>query len=55
LPKKIVVSVKGGENVSVAMVRDFAHVIDREKAAMGLFVTLTDPTKHMVTEGVGAG
>ncbi|MFI5202223.1 MAG: hypothetical protein ACHQNE_07535, partial [Candidatus Kapaibacterium sp.] len=27
--KKIVVSVKGGENVSVAMVRDFAHVIER--------------------------
>jgi len=55
IPKKIVVSVKGGENVSVAMVRDFAHVIDREKAAMGFFVTLTDPTKHMVTEGVGTG
>jgi adenine specific DNA methylase Mod len=54
-PKKIVVSVKGGENVSVAMVRDFAHVIDREKAAMGFFVTLTDPTKNMVTEGVGTG
>jgi len=53
--KKIVVSVKGGENVSVAMVRDFGHVIDREKAAMGFFVTLTDPTKHMVTEGVGTG
>jgi DNA modification methylase len=55
LPKKIVVSVKGGENVSVPMVRDFAHVIDREKAAMGFFVTLTDPTRHMVTEGVGTG
>jgi site-specific DNA-methyltransferase (adenine-specific) len=55
LPKKIVVSVKGGDNVSVAMVRDFAHVIGREKAAMGFFVTLTDPTKHMVTEGVGTG
>lgn len=55
LPKKIVVSVKGGENVSVAMVRDFAHVIDREKAAMGFFVTLTDPTKNMVTEGIGTG
>ncbi|MHB8496059.1 MAG: DNA methyltransferase [Casimicrobiaceae bacterium] len=52
---KIVVSVKGGENVSVAMVRDFAHVIDREKAAMGFFVTLTDPTRHMVTESVGTG
>ena len=23
------------------MIRDLAHVIDREKAAMGLFVTLT--------------
>jgi adenine specific DNA methylase Mod len=55
LPKKIVVSVKGGENVSVAMIRDFAHVIDREKAAMGFFVTLTDPTRNMVTESVGAG
>lgn len=52
---KIVVSVKGGENVSVAMVRDFAHVIGREKAAMGFFVTLTDPTRHMVMEGVGMG
>jgi site-specific DNA-methyltransferase (adenine-specific) len=55
LPKKIVVSVKGGDNVSVAMVRDFAHVIDREKAALGFFVTLADPTKHMMTEGVGTG
>ena len=23
------------ENVCVAMVRDFAHIVDREKAAMG--------------------
>ncbi|MFI5201131.1 MAG: restriction endonuclease [Candidatus Kapaibacterium sp.] len=42
--KKIVVSVKGGENVSVAMVRDFAHVIEREQAAMGFFVTLAEPS-----------
>ena len=55
LPKKIVISVKGGENVGVSMLRDFAHVIEREKAAIGLFVTLTDPTKNMVTEGVGTG
>lgn len=54
-PKKIVVSVKGGDNVGVAMLRDFAHVIDREKAAMGLFVTLTEPTKNMTREGVGTG
>lgn len=55
LPKKIVVSVKGGENVSVPMIRDFGHVIDREKAAMGFFVTLTSPTKPMAKEAVGAG
>ncbi len=53
--KKIVVSVKGGDNVSVAMIRDFAHVIEREKAAIGLFVTLAEPTKPMITEAVSAG
>jgi hypothetical protein len=53
--KKIVVSVKGGENVSVAMIRDFAHVIEREKASMGFFVTLAEPTGPMTTEAVSAG
>lgn len=53
--KKIVVSVKGGENVSVAMIRDFAHVIEREKAAMGFFVTLQNPTRPMTTEAVSTG
>jgi len=48
--KKIVVSVKGGENVSVAMIRDFAHVIERERASMGFFVTLAEPTGPMTTE-----
>jgi len=52
---KIIVSVKGGENVSVAMVRDLAHVIDREKAAMGLFISLVVPTKPMITEAAGTG
>jgi DNA modification methylase len=55
LPKKIVVSVKGGENVNVAMIRDFAHVIDREKAALGLFVTLAEPTRAMKEEAAGFG
>ncbi len=53
--KKIVVSVKGGENVSVAMVRDLGHVVDREKAAMGFFVTLAEPTRPMKEEAVSAG
>jgi DNA modification methylase len=55
LPKKIIVSVKGGENVSVQMVRDLRGVLEREKAAIGLFVTLADPTKPMREEAVKAG
>lgn len=53
--KKIVVSVKGGSNVSVAMVRDFAHVVKREGAEIGLFITLTEPTKPMSTEAIKEG
>jgi adenine specific DNA methylase Mod len=55
LPKKIIVSVKGGENVNVAMIRDLAHVVDREKAQIGLFVSLVEPTKPMTTEAVKEG
>lgn len=53
--KKIVVSVKGGENVNVAMVRDLAHVVVREKADIGLFLSLTAPTKPMLIEAVKEG
>ncbi len=52
---KIIVSVKGGMNVNVAMVRDLAHVVTREKAAMGLFVTLGEATRPMRTEAVKEG
>ncbi len=55
MPKKIVVSVKGGENVSVAMVRDLAHVVEREKAEIGLFVTLAEATRPMREEAVKTG
>jgi DNA modification methylase len=55
MPKKIVVSVKGGENVNVAMVRDLAHVVEREKAEIGLFVTLADATRPMREEAVKTG
>jgi len=53
--EKAIVSVKGGENVSVAMVRDLAHVVDREKAKIGVFITLADATGPMRTEAVKAG
>jgi len=53
--EKAIVSVKGGENVNVAMVRDLAHVVDREKAKIGVFITLAESTGPMRTEAVKAG
>ena len=53
--EKAVVSVKGGENVSVAMIRDMGHVVDREKAKIGIFITLAEATGPMKTEAVKAG
>jgi site-specific DNA-methyltransferase (adenine-specific) len=53
--EKAIVSVKGGETVNVAMVRDLAHVVDREKAKIGVFITLADSTGPMRTEAVTAG
>jgi site-specific DNA-methyltransferase (adenine-specific) len=50
-----IISVKGGKNVGVAMIRDLGHVIEREKAAIGFFITLTKPTRDMETEAVKAG
>jgi site-specific DNA-methyltransferase (adenine-specific) len=53
--EKAIVSVKGGENVNVAMIRDMGHVVDREKAKIGIFITLADATGPMKTEAVKAG
>lgn len=53
--KKIVLSVKGGAHVGVDMVRDLAHVVEREQAEIGLFVTLTPPTQPMRMEAVKFG
>jgi site-specific DNA-methyltransferase (adenine-specific) len=52
--EKAIVSVKGGENVNVSMIRDMAHVVDREKAKIGIFITLADPTGPMRTEAIKA-
>ena len=52
---KVIVSVKGGQNVSVQMIRDLKGVLDREKADIGLFVTLAPPTKPMLTEAASTG
>jgi site-specific DNA-methyltransferase (adenine-specific) len=53
--EKAIVVVKGGDNVSVPMIRDLAHVVDREKAKIGVFITLAESTGPMRTEAVKAG
>ena len=37
------------------MIRDLGHVIDREKARVGVFITLAETTGPMRTEAVKAG
>ena len=53
--EKIIVSVKGGENVGLTMLKDLITTVAHNKAAIGLFVTLTPPTKPMIAEAAAAG
>jgi site-specific DNA-methyltransferase (adenine-specific) len=53
--EKAIVSVKAGENINVSMMRDLCHVVEREKAKIGIFVTLAESTAPMKTEAVKAG
>ena len=52
---RAIVSVKAGDNVGVSMIRDLRGVIEREKAEIGIFLTLAEPTKPMVAEAAAAG
>ena len=53
-PQKVVIQVKGGR-VSSPQIRDLKGVVEREKAALGLFISLDDPTQDMRTEEAGGG
>lgn len=52
--KQIIISVKSG-GVSVKDVRDLAHVVQREKAEIGVLLTLEPATKPMIAEAAGEG
>ena len=52
--RKAVVQVKSGK-VSSPLIRDLKGAVEREKAALGLFITLEDPTRDMRAEAVSAG
>jgi hypothetical protein len=47
--------VKGGETVNRAMIADLKNSVEREKAQIGLFVTLSAPTREMTKEALTAG
>lgn len=52
--KKAIVSVKSGD-VTVSQVRDLNAVVERERASMGFFITLENPTVPMKEEAVKKG
>ncbi len=54
VPQRIIIQVKSG-HVNVGMIRDLKGTVDREKAAIGAFITLELPTKPMLNEALAAG
>ncbi|MBM3330189.1 MAG: site-specific DNA-methyltransferase [Calditrichaeota bacterium] len=54
-PQIGIVSVKGGDNVGVTMIRDLKGVVGRDKACVGVFLSLVDPTRDMKKEAASAG
>lgn len=52
--KAILVQVKGGKH-GVHDIRDFRGTVEREGAAMGIFITLNKPTSAMKKEAAAAG
>lgn len=53
--KQVILSVKAGKNVGVAMMRDLGHVVTRENAEIGVLLTMAPPTAPMRAEAAGAG
>jgi len=53
-PEQIIIQVKGGKT-GVKDVRDLRGVIDREKAAIGVLISLQPPTGPMETEAADVG
>ena len=52
--KRILVQIKSG-HVKSGDIRDLCGAVEREKAAMGVFITLEPPTQPMLIEATSAG
>src|SRR6266436_4218128 len=51
--KRVLVQVKSG-HVKSGDIRDLKGTVQREQAAIGVFITLEEPTRDMVTEAASA-
>lgn len=54
ISKKVVVSVKGGQNIGPSMIRDLKGTVEREGAGFGVFICIREPTKEMVKEATSS-
>jgi site-specific DNA-methyltransferase (adenine-specific) len=52
--KRVIIQVKSG-HVKSGDIRDLGHTADRENAAIGVLITLENPSRDMTTEAVGKG
>jgi len=52
--KSIIIQVKSG-NINPSHIRDLIGTVNRERANIGVFITLREPTSGMITESVSAG
>lgn len=53
-PKRVIIQVKSG-HVGVATVRELRTVMENQRAAIGVLITLEPPTDKMITEAAKAG
>ncbi|WP_413868819.1 DNA methyltransferase [Albidovulum sp.] len=53
--EKAVISVKGGKDRQRNHIDQLRAVVEREKAQIGVFLTLEEPTRPMLAEAAGAG
>lgn len=52
--KRVLIQVKSGK-VSARDIRDLVGTIQREQSAIGVFITLEEPTRDMINEATSAG
>lgn len=54
-PKKIVIQIKGGKNISRPHIQQLSGVMQSEQAVMGIYLCLDNPKKTMIEEAAESG